>query len=105
MPAAFTLDTGKDHWHVLLRARAIENQVFVMAPAQFGTHARRAQLRPRAGRRSVGRIVAECGDQEGFALARLDFAHQDNIRAALPCLAHRRLGGGKRGGGRGKRGE
>jgi deaminated glutathione amidase len=38
-----------------------------------------------------GVVVAECGDQEGFALARLDFAHQDRVRAALPCLTHRRL--------------
>ena len=56
VPSAFTLETGKDHWHVLLRARAIENQVYVMAPAQC-RHARpdAPQLRPRAGRRSVGR--------------------------------------------------
>jgi predicted amidohydrolase len=92
VPSAFTLETGKDHWHVLLRARAIENQVYVMAPAQAGTHG--------ATRRSYGHalvvdpwgiIVAECGDQEGFALARLDFAYQDKIRSALPCLTHRRL--------------
>ena len=92
VPAAFTLETGKDHWHVLLRARAIENQVYLMAPAQVGAHG--------PSRRSYGHalvvdpwgvVIAECGDQEGFALARLDFAYQDKIRASLPCLTHRRL--------------
>jgi predicted amidohydrolase len=92
VPSAFTLETGKDHWHVLLRARAIENQVYLMAPAQFGSHG--------ATRRSYGHalvvdpwgaVLAECGDDEGFALARVDFAYQDKVRAALPALTHRRL--------------
>jgi deaminated glutathione amidase len=92
VPSAFTAETGKDHWHVLLRARAIENQVYVMAPAQVGAHG--------PNRRSYGHalvvdpwgvIVAECSDQEGLALARLDFAHQDRLREALPVLKHRRL--------------
>jgi predicted amidohydrolase len=92
VPSAFTLETGKDHWHVLLRARAIENQVYLMAPAQFGNHG--------PNRRSYGHalvvdpwgaVLAECSDQEGFALARIDFAYQDKVRAALPCLANRRL--------------
>ena len=85
VPSAFTLETGKDHWHVLLRARAIENQVYVMAPAQFGAH---GPTRRSYGHALVvdpwGVVVAECGDQEGFALARLDFAYQDKVRAALP---------------------
>ncbi|HEY5448840.1 MAG TPA: carbon-nitrogen hydrolase family protein [Polyangia bacterium] len=92
VPSAFTLETGKDHWHVLLRARAIENQVYVMAPAQIGAH---GPTRRSYGHALVvdpwGVIVAECADQEGFALARLDFAHQDRLRAALPVLTHRRL--------------
>jgi predicted amidohydrolase len=92
VPSAFTLETGKDHWHVLLRARAIENQVYVMAPAQVGAH---GPTRRSYGHALVvdpwGVIIAECGEQEGFALARLDFAHQDRVRAALPVLAHRRL--------------
>ena len=92
VPSAFTMETGRDHWHVLLRARAIENQVYVMAPAQFGVHG--------SNRRSYGHalivdpwgtILAECGDQEGFALARIDFAQQDKVRSTLPCLTHRRL--------------
>jgi predicted amidohydrolase len=92
VPAAFTLTTGKDHWHVLLRARAIENQVFVLAPAQHGRHPR--------GRMTYGKslivdpwgdVLAQCGEGEGIALARLDFAAQDRVRASLPCLSHRRL--------------
>jgi predicted amidohydrolase len=92
VPAAFTLTTGKDHWHVLLRARAIENQVFVLAPAQHGKHPR--------GRSTYGKslivdpwgdVLAQCAEGEGFALARLDFAAQDRVRASLPCLTHRRL--------------
>ncbi len=92
VPAAFTLTTGKDHWHVLLRARAIENQVFVLAPAQHGRHPR--------GRLTYGKslivdpwgdVLAQCGEGEGIALARLDFAAQDRVRASLPCLSHRRL--------------
>jgi predicted amidohydrolase len=92
VPSAFTLETGKDHWHVLLRARAIENQVYLMAPAQVGAH---GPTRRSYGHALVvdpwGVIVAECGDEEGFALARLDFAYQDKVRTALPCLTHRRL--------------
>jgi len=92
VPSAFTLETGKDHWHVLLRARAIENQVYVMAPAQIGAH---GPTRRSYGHALVvdpwGVIVAECSDQEGFALARLDFAHQDRLREALPVLSHRRI--------------
>jgi predicted amidohydrolase len=92
VPAAFTLTTGKDHWHVLLRARAIENQVFVVAPAQHGKHPR--------GRATYGKslivdpwgdVLAQCAEGEGFALAHLDFAAQDRVRASLPCLTHRKL--------------
>jgi len=92
VPAAFTLTTGKDHWHVLLRARAIENQVFVLAPAQHGKHPRG---RTTYGKSLVvdpwGDVLAQCPEGEGFALARLDFAAQDRVRASLPCLTHRRL--------------
>lgn len=92
VPAAFTLTTGKDHWHVLLRARAIENQVFVLAPAQHGKHPRGRQT---YGKSLVvdpwGDVLAQCAEGEGFAVARLDFAAQDRVRAAIPCLSHRRL--------------
>jgi predicted amidohydrolase len=91
IPAAFTAETGKDHWQVLLRARAIENQAFVFAPAQVGHHG--------GNRRSYGHaliadpwgvVLAECGEGEGVAFAELDLAYQDDVRARLPCLLHRR---------------
>lgn len=92
VPAAFTAETGKDHWNVLLRARAIENQAYVFAPAQFGVHG--GQRRSYGHALVVdpwGTTLAECGDHEGVAVADLDFAYQDQVRARLPCLDHRRL--------------
>jgi len=93
VPASFALGTGKDHWLTLLKARAIENQVFVIAPDQFGT-------KPH-GRRKFGKtcVIDPWGTVLGLArevdedlvLAELDYAHQDQIRASLPCLTHRRL--------------
>jgi predicted amidohydrolase len=92
VPAAFTLTTGKDHWHVLLRARAIENQVFVLAAAQHGKHPKGRQT---YGKSLIvdpwGDVLAQCAEGEGFAIARLDFAAQDRVRASLPCLSHRRM--------------
>lgn len=92
VPAAFTLQTGKDHWHVLVRARAIENQCFVLAAAQCGTH---PQGRATYGKSMIvdpwGDVLAQAGEGTGFALARLDFAYQDRVRAAIPCASHRRL--------------
>jgi predicted amidohydrolase len=92
VPSAFTLETGKDHWHTLLRARAIENQLYVFAPAQFGAH---GPTRRSYGHALVvdpwGVVIAECGDHEGVALAQIDLGYQDQVRAALPCLSHRRL--------------
>jgi predicted amidohydrolase len=90
VPAAFTLYTGKDHWHPLLRARAIENQVYVLAPAQHGKHPRGRQT---YGKSLIvdpwGDVVAQCSDGEGIATARLDFVYQDRVRTALPALVHR----------------
>jgi deaminated glutathione amidase len=92
VPAAFTVTTGKDHWHVLLRARAIENQCFVLAPAQHGRHPRGRQT---YGKSLIvdpwGDVLAQCAEGEGFATARLDFSAQDRVRASLPCLSHRRM--------------
>jgi predicted amidohydrolase len=92
VPSAFTLETGKDHWHVLLRARAIENQLHVFAPAQVGHHGGRRQS---YGHALIvdpwGVVLAECGNHEGFAIATLDFDYQDQVRQSLPCLSHRRL--------------
>jgi predicted amidohydrolase len=91
VPAAFTLTTGKDHWHALLRARAIENQVYVLAPAQHGKHPRGRQT---YGKSIVvdpwGEVIAQCSEGEGFASAQLDFAYQDRVRASLPSLLHRK---------------
>jgi predicted amidohydrolase len=91
VPSAFTLTTGKDHWHVLLRARAIENQVYVLAPAQHGKHPKGRQT---YGKSLIvdpwGEVIAQCSEGEGFALAHIDYAYQDRVRNALPALLHRR---------------
>ncbi len=92
VPAAFTVPTGKVHWEVLLRARAIENQCFVIAPAQVGLHCE--------GRESFGHsmIIDPWGDilvkretNPGFIMAELDFEYLQEIREKLPCLNHIRL--------------
>ncbi len=91
VPSAFTLATGKDHWHLLLRARAVENQVYVLAPAQHGRHPKGRQT---YGKSLVvdpwGEVVAQCSEGEGVATAELDFAYQDRVRTALPSLLHRK---------------
>jgi len=92
VPSAFTPETGKDHWKVLLRARAIENQAFVVAPAQCGRH---SENRSSHGRSMIvdpwGVVLAQAGDRPGTVLADCSLEVQDEIRAALPCLGHRRL--------------
>jgi predicted amidohydrolase len=92
VPAAFTLHTGKDHWHVLLRARAIENQCFVLAAAQQGRH---SDKRLTYGHSLIvdpwGTVLAECPDGEGMTMAEVDFSTQERVRSQLPCLGHRRL--------------
>jgi predicted amidohydrolase len=91
VPAAFTLQTGKDHWEVLLRARAVENQAFVVAPAQWG---RKADGRWTYGRSMIvdpwGIVLATCPDRDGFALATLDLDYLDRFRTEFPALANRR---------------
>jgi deaminated glutathione amidase len=91
VPAAFTLHTGKDHWEPLLRARAIENSAFVVAPNQVGeapphyhSYGRSMILDP------WGVVLATAHDQECFIAAELDFELQDRVRASLPSLANRR---------------
>lgn len=91
VPSAFTERTGRDHWEVLLRARAIENQVFVLASNQFGT----TPGTPTSYGRSMiidpwGTVLAQAGDSESVIWADLDFARQDEVRLRLPSLEHRR---------------
>jgi predicted amidohydrolase len=92
VPAAFTLTTGKDHWEVLLRARAIENQTYVMAPAQWGKHSER---RVTYGNALIadpwGAVISRCSDGEGFAIAPYDADLLERIRRDLPALRHRRM--------------
>jgi predicted amidohydrolase len=92
VPSAFTLSTGRDHWHVLLRARAIECQSYVLAAAQWGKH---YGTRVSYGHALIadpwGCVVAECSDGEGVAVAELDPAIVTRARTELPSLKHRRL--------------
>ena len=92
VPSAFTERTGKDHWEVLLRARAIENLAYVVAPAQVGHH---APGRASHGHAMIvdpwGGILAQVVGGEGIAVAELDFARQARLRSELPALSHRRL--------------
>ncbi|HEX2266169.1 MAG TPA: carbon-nitrogen hydrolase family protein [Solirubrobacterales bacterium] len=90
VPSAFTLATGRDHWEVLLRARAIENQLFVLAPNQFGE----APPHYHSFGRSMiidpwGVVLATAPDEECFVAADLDLEAQDRVRESLPSLANR----------------
>lgn len=92
VPAAFTFATGTAHWHVLLRARAIENLAWVIAAGQHGTH---PNGRTTFGHSLIvdpwGRIVAERPAGDGVVLAELDPAMQQEFRRNFPVLQHRRL--------------
>lgn len=92
VPAAFTLQTGKDHWHVLLRARAIEAQSFVVAAAQWGKHPKgRASYGHSLVADPWGTVIAESSDGVGVIVADLDRAHLKRVRENLPSLEHRRM--------------
>jgi deaminated glutathione amidase len=93
MPAAFTVPTGRAHWETLLRARAIENLCYVVAPAQSGTHT--------SGRETYGdtlivdywgQVLARLTKGEGVITAEFDLAKQAEMRARFPALENRRLG-------------
>ncbi len=90
IPAAFTAYTGKDHWQVLLQARAIENTCYVIAPAQTGQH---YKLRFTHGHAMIidpwGVILADAGDQPGVAIAEIDPQRLKQIRQQMPSLQHR----------------
>jgi predicted amidohydrolase len=91
VPSVFTVPTGRAHWHVLLRARAIENGCFVFAPAQWGEHT--------AGRKSYGHslivdpwgeIMADGGEEQGIITARIDPSRIAEVRRMVPSLQHDR---------------
>lgn len=93
VPSAFTFPTGAAHWEVLLRARAIENQVYIVAANQFGAT-------PRGtldyGNSMIvdpwGTVLARAGNTECVIVAEIDAAYQDAVRRQIPCLQHRRFG-------------
>ena len=91
VPSAFTLATGRDHWEILLRARAVENQVFVIAPNQVGKAPPHYES---FGRSAIvdpwGVVLARAPDEECFVEAELDLAAQQRVRESLPSLANRR---------------
>lgn len=92
VPSAFTTQTGEAHWHTLLRARAIENQIFVLAAAQCGTHA--------SGRQTYGHsliidpwgtIIAEKSNGQGLLIAEIDLSYIEKLKKKIPINRHRRL--------------
>jgi predicted amidohydrolase len=92
VPSAFTAFTGEAHWEPLLRARAIENQAYVVAPAQFGksatsfaTHGHSMIVDP------WGKVIAEIGDGAGMITAEIDLDYLAQVRTELPALTHRRV--------------
>lgn len=93
IPAAFTLRTGMAHWEVLVRARAIENQCYVIAAAQVGSHPVNREC---YGNSMIvdpwGVVLARAPDEETVILAELDMARLEKIRTNLPALAHKRQG-------------
>lgn len=90
VPAAFTLHTGRDHWEILLRARAIENVCYVVAPAQFGSYPPGKQC---FGRSMIvdpwGLVLAQAPDRPGVTMGEIDLAAVEQARAQIPCLEHR----------------
>ncbi|WP_030540267.1 carbon-nitrogen hydrolase family protein [Sphingobium sp. DC-2] len=92
MPAAFTVPTGQAHWHVLLRARAIEAGCFVIAAAQTGRH---ADGRETYGHSLIvdpwGDVLLDMGSDAGLGLAEIDLARIEEVRARVPALANRRV--------------
>ncbi len=90
VPAAFTMLTGKDHWEPLLRARAIENQVYIAAADQIGKH---PDNKTCYGNSMIidpwGKVVARASDRVGYITADVDWSYLEEIRGKIPCLKHR----------------
>ena len=92
VPSAFTLHTGRDHWHPLLRARAIENQSFVVAPNQWGHHfGDRSSYGHSAVYDPWGRMLACASDRQTLVHAEIDHDYLEDVRQKMPCLQHGRL--------------
>jgi len=93
VPAAFTAYTGKDHWQILLQARAIENTCYVVAPAQTGRH---YGIRHSHGHAAIidpwGVILADAGTEPGVAIAEISPDRLSKVRSQMPCLNHRIFG-------------
>mgnify|MGYP001338025974 CR=1 FL=1 len=97
VPAAFTLQTGKDHWEILLRARAIETQCYLAAAAQVGAFPAGRDVRHNWGHSMIidpwGKVLVQVPGQPGFATARLDLDYVTRVRSLLPVAQHRVLPG------------
>ncbi|ARP81812.1 carbon-nitrogen hydrolase [Bordetella genomosp. 8] len=95
LPASFTLQTGKDHWEVLCRARAIETQCYFLAPAQVGPFMQDGERRHTYGHTLVcdpwGHVVAKASDEEGFVTARIEPALVRRVREQIPLASHKVL--------------
>ncbi|MBI4952096.1 MAG: carbon-nitrogen hydrolase family protein [Myxococcales bacterium] len=91
VPAAFTMVTGKDHWHVLLRARAIESQAYLLAAAQWGRHGPRQTYGKSCLVDGWGDVVAQASEGEGVVTGEVDLDYLADVRRRLPSLRHRRL--------------
>lgn len=93
VPSNFTLQTGKDHWEVLLRARAIDSQCWIVAAASSGTYEERGATRSVYGHSLIadpwGHVVAKCSDGIGWATARIDTTVTARVRAGMPLPEHR----------------
>ncbi len=90
VPAAFTMFTGKDHWEALLRARAIENQVYIAAPNQIGEHPDNKMC---YGNSMIidpwGKVIARASDKTGTIVTDIDWDYLDEVRSKLPSLKNR----------------
>jgi nitrilase len=95
VPSNFTLMTGKDHWEVLLRARAVESQCWIVAAASWGAYEERGAARQVYGHSLIadpwGHVVARCSDGTGFVTARIERGLTERVRRDMPVLDHRRL--------------
>ena len=90
VPAAFTAYTGKDHWQILLQARAVENTCYVIAPAQTGFHNARRQSHGHALIVDPwGVILADAGEETGLAIAEINPSRLEQVRLQMPSLKHR----------------